>query len=72
MKITNIEESGMLIYRCFSPPLSKFIQEHGVLPVKSSIHPNGKHFDIYLLNGVLSELLEEWTANNPKKKKVDK
>lgn len=70
MKMINANCNGLTIYRCFSPPLSDFIQKHDILPINRVRHPTGKTFDVYLLNNTLSAILREWTANNPNKKGV--
>lgn len=69
--ISNAEEVAKngkrKLYPCFSPNLRKFLEEHGVAPVKTAVHENNKTIWFFVVNDDVSKLLTEWTNNKPNK-----
>lgn len=69
--ISNAEEVAKKgkkkLYPCFSPNLRKFLEEHGVVPIKTAVHENNKTIWFFVVNDEVSKLLTEWTNNKPNK-----
>jgi hypothetical protein len=72
--ISNAEEvakkNTRKLYPCFSPNLRKFLEEHGIAPVKTAIHENSKTIWFFVVTDEVSALLTEWTKNKPTNKAV--
>lgn len=65
MLIINAEKSQNK-YICYSPPLHRFIERHGIMCVKERINvSNNKRYWVYALSEELSSLLTEWTKSKP-------
>jgi hypothetical protein len=69
--ISNAEEvakkNRTKLYPCFSPNLRKFLEEHGIAPVKTVTHENQKTIWMFIVTDEVSALLTEWTNNKPSK-----
>ena len=69
--ISNAEEVAKKgkkkLYPCFSPNLRKFLEEHGVVPIKTAVHENNKTIWFFVVNDEVSKLLTEWSNNKPNK-----
>ena len=69
--ISNAEEIAKKdkkkLYPCFSPNLRKFLEDHGIAPIKTAIHENSKTIWFFIVTDEVSKLLTEWTNNKPNK-----
>ena len=65
--ISNADKVTKKLYPCFSPNLKKFLEEHGISPVKTAVHENSKTIWFFIVTDEVSKLLTEWTNNKPNK-----
>lgn len=68
-KITNINElDNIKKYFCGSQRLSHNIRTKlGILPIDVYTNKNNKVINVYIMTPQLSQFLNDWTKNNPKK-----
>lgn len=67
-EITNIEESNVKTFSCFSRRLCHEItRQLGIVPINRFVHSNGKIANVFIMTPQLSEFLKKWKENNPKK-----
>ena len=73
MFVKNLDNIDKKLYYCYSPPLSKWLQDiKEVFPISSGtyIKPNkfyGNKFDVYILTYKVKKYLKEWTNNKNEK-----
>lgn len=69
---TDISKLKFKKYYCYSPPLSKWLQENkDICPISSGVYKKqgkflGNKFDVYILGDELKVCLEEWSSNAKK------
>ena len=72
--ISNANDNGKnqrrKLYPCFSPNLRQYLEDHNIVPVKTSIHSNKKTIWFFILTDEVSQLLTHWTNNKPNNKVV--